>query len=290
MRCTTEVFGDKLIGNTHRHIVVECVIIHTLHTFRHFRIALHLLSCPFLEVLTYLVNLRTTSLCSLLVGNGFSRAVPILFNGGNGDALVLDSRLNESVSHYGTSKHFTRYTHSTVFLIGCVIWLVHKPSTAYGSKLHTYIGTFFHILLVQFRLYPRTTQSKVYQVGRDCHWHNFLQCLDVAVKFAVLVVLLCLTEFLTHIATQILIRHFHLSCSRVFKAVTALDDFCLYFGFTLSELFCDVWNIYTTKLEDTCYNTVLDIGRHWLRLLFNNTLAEYIGLTELLHLVTLCIG
>ena len=127
-------------------------------------------------------------------------------------------------------------------------------------------------------------------MSRDSHRHNLLQCLDVAVKFAVLVVLLCLTEFLTHIAAQILIRHLHLSCGRVFKAVTAFDDFSLYLGYALSELFCDVWNINTTKLEDTCDDAVLYVGRHWLCLLFNDTLAEYISLAELLHLVTLCIG
>ena len=159
---------------------------------------------------------------------------------------------------------------------------MHKPGSTYGGKLHAYIGAFFHIILVQFRLYPRTTKSKVYQVGRNCHWNNLLQRLDVAVKFAVLVVLLCLTELLTNIATQILVRHFNLSCGRVFKTETALDDFRLYFGFTLPELFRDVWNINAAILKDACYNAILDVTWCRLFLFLNNATFHHIGFTECL--------
>ena len=99
-----------------------------------------------------------------------------------------------------------------------------------------------------------------------------------------------MTEFLTHIATQILIRHFHLSCDGVFKSVTFLDYFRLYFGFTLSELFCNVWNINATILKDTCYNAILDVGWCRLFLFLNDTSAEHIGFPEMLYLVALCIA
>ena len=127
-------------------------------------------------------------------------------------------------------------------------------------------------------------------MGRNIHRHYLLQSLDVSVIHSVFVVLLCLTEFLTYIAAQIQIRHFNLSGSRIFKTVTTLDDFLFYLFGTLVKMLCNVWNINATILKDTCYNTILDVGWCRLFLFLNNTSAEYIGFSEMLYLVALCIA
>ena len=118
---------------------------------------------------------------------------------------------------------------------------------------------------------------------RNFHRHNLLQCPDVTVKFPILVVFLCLTEFFADISTQVLIRCFHLPGYRVLEAITTFDYFILHILDTCTKLFRDVWYINTTEFEDTCNNTVLDIGWSRLFLFFNNTLAKYIGLVKFLY-------
>ena len=120
----------------------------------------------------------------------------------------------------------------------------------------------------------------------DFHWHDFLQCLDVAVKFPILVVFLCLTQFFTDISTQILIRCFHLSAYWVLETVAALDDFFLHIFDACAKLFGDIWYVHTTEFEDTCNDTVLDIGRGGFFIFFNDTFAEYIGLFKFLYPVS----
>ena len=118
---------------------------------------------------------------------------------------------------------------------------------------------------------------------RYFHWHNFLQRLDVAVKFSILVVFLCLTQFFTDISAQVLIRCFYLSAYRIFETVAVLDDFFLHLPDTCTKLFSDVRYIHTAEFEDTCNDTVLDIGRGGFFLFFNDTFSEYIGLVKFLY-------
>ena len=283
---TSEILRHKLVRYAHRHKVVEHIVIDTLNQCRHFRVALHLLPCPILEVLTDFINLGGTSLCRFLVGNGFCCAVIMLLGGGNRDASVLNGGFYESVSHNGATEHFTGYTHGTVLFVVGKVWLFHKPSTAYGSKPDIYLRALFYEILIQFRVNPRTAEGKVNQVCGDFHWHNLLQRLDVTVKFPILVVFFCLTQFLTDISAQILIRCFQLPGYRVLETVTVLNDFFLHIPDTCSKLFGDVRYIHTSEFEDTCNDTVLDIGRGRFFLFFNDTFAEHIGLVKILYPVS----
>ena len=286
VRGTSEILRYKLIWYAHRHKVIERVIIDTLNQCRHFRVALHLLPCPILEILTDFINFGGTSLCRFLVGNGFGSAVIVFLGGGNGDASVLNGSFNESMPHNGTVKHFAGYPHCTVLLIISEVWFFHKPSTAHSCKPYVNLRAFLYKILIQFRVNPRTSEGKVNQMCGDFHRHDLLQCLDVAVKFPILVIYLCLTQFFTNISAQVVIRCFHLSGYRVLETVTALDDFFFHILDTCTKLFGDVRYIYTTEFEDTCNNTVLDIGRSGFFLFFNNTFAEYIGLVKFLYPVS----
>ncbi len=115
-------------------------------------------------------------------------------------------------------------------------------------------------------------------MGRDIHRHYFLQCLDILAVLAILIVGFGLLQLLTHIAAQILVRNFHLSCRRIFKAESAVNDFTLHFRLTLSELACNVRNIYASVLEHAHHNTVFHVFGVRLAFLFYDTAFHHICL------------
>ena len=115
-------------------------------------------------------------------------------------------------------------------------------------------------------------------MGRDIHRHYFPQCLDVPRVFTILVVGLCLFQFLAHIAAQILVRHFHLPCGRVFKTESAFDDFMLYSILAHAELPCNVGYIYAAVLEHAHHNSVLDVFGVRLAFLFHDTAFHHVCL------------
>ena len=282
MRSTSKKLRYKLIGYAHRHIVIEHIVIYTFHTNRHFRVALHFLPCPILEVPTDFVNLGGARLCRFLVGYGLCRTIPVLFGGRNSDTLICNGRTDKRVSHNGSAEHFTGHAHGTVLFVVGKVWLFHKPSTAYCCKPDIYFRSFLYEIFIQFRINPRTAEGKVYQVCGNIHGHDILQCLDVAVKLPILVVFLCLTQFFTHVSALVTECHFYLSVYRVFKAKTAFNDFFLDSGFALAKLFDYVWHIHTAELEDTGNDTVLDIGRGRFFLFFNHTSVHHVRLAKCL--------
>ena len=115
-------------------------------------------------------------------------------------------------------------------------------------------------------------------MGRDIHRHYFLQCLDVSCVLTILVVGLCLFQFLAHIAAQILVRHFHLPCGRVFKTESAFDDFMPYDILAHAELPCNVGYIYASVLEHAHHNSVLDVFGVWFAFLFHDTTFHHVCL------------
>ena len=282
MRCSAEILRHKFIGDAHGHIVVERVIVDTLDPRRHFRIFLHLLPCPVPEVLTYVVNFGRTGLCCLFVCDSFCRPVPSAFCLRYGDRSVLNGCFNEGMSHDGFVQHLANNTHRAIFLLGqAIIGRRHDPRATGGSKAHGNVGAILHIFLIELWVDPRRAKREVYQVGWDVHWQYLLQCLDIAVIEAVLVVFLRLAELLTHIAAQILIRQLQLLRQRVLKSIAVVDDVSPYFFRRFSELSGNVRNINAPEFEYTCDDTVLDIGWGRLLLLLDNSLAEDVCLAEM---------
>ena len=145
---TSKILRHKLVRYAHRHKVVEHIVIDTFHTFRHFRVALHLLPCPILEILTDFINLGGTSLCRFLVGNCFCCAVIVFLGGGNRDASVLNGGFYKGVSHNGSTEHFTGHAHGTVLFVVGKVWLFHKPSTAYCCKTDIYFRSFLYEIFI----------------------------------------------------------------------------------------------------------------------------------------------
>ena len=127
-------------------------------------------------------------------------------------------------------------------------------------------------------------------MGRNVHRNDLLQRLDVSVINAVLVVLLCNTEFLTDIAAQILKRYLYLASSRILKAIAVVDDVFSYILDILSELTCNVRHINSSKFENAGDDSVLDIGRGWLFFFLHYTFAEYICLSELLDFIAVLVS
>ena len=89
---TTEILWNKLVADGKRNVVVELLVVGALYAFRHVGIVLHLLTCPLLEVGSYLVYLCGTCLCCLLVSNSFSCLAGTIANSmclADSDSLVL---------------------------------------------------------------------------------------------------------------------------------------------------------------------------------------------------------
>ena len=89
---STEIVGNELVADSQRNVVVKLLVVGALYAFRHVGIVLHLLTCPLLEVGSYLVYLGGTCLRSLLVCNGFSFLAGTIANSmrlADGDCLVL---------------------------------------------------------------------------------------------------------------------------------------------------------------------------------------------------------
>ena len=115
-------------------------------------------------------------------------------------------------------------------------------------------------------------------MGRNVHRYNSPQRLDVPRVLAILVIGFCLAHFLAHIAAQILVRHFHLPCGRVFKAKSAVDDFALYCLLALAKLLCNVGNINASVLEHAHHNAVFHVLGVRLAFLFHDTVFHHVGL------------
>ena len=157
MACTAEVFWHELHAYIQRYIVVELLVVGLLDACRHFRVTLHLLACPLLEVCSDLVNLGCTCLCSLLVSNGLSglaAAVAYTVSLADGDCLVLQGCFNKLAAKDELLHNLSTDTHSLVFFVLDVIRHLHVPCTSYVGKLCIYIGALLDVVLVKLWLYP----------------------------------------------------------------------------------------------------------------------------------------
>ena len=157
---TTEILWNKLVADGKRNVVVELLIVGALYAFRHVGIVLHLLTCPFLEVGSYLVYLCGTCLCCLLVSNSFSclaGTITCSASLADSDSLILQRCFYEVCAKDQLLYHLSTHTHSLILLIAGIVWGLHKPRTANIGELNIYVGTLLDIVCVQLWIYPRAT-------------------------------------------------------------------------------------------------------------------------------------